>query len=340
MMIVQPLLPSGFSIFAISLFLALTIADPSAGAADSKAAEYQAAYQRLQKEYSLERVARERIEVDFDALKGMARPLSYRVPIQVCHHPDLVFLQPDMSISLGTARDSLGIGFAAGNPVQLPDMWKISRRLYKGALPVVESEWRAGDIMVAQTAFSILPGEHEVITGKEPQYVIVRIKLTNTSNATRDTPLLMLFGKMGDSQNATYGPYLAPPSRWQTDVFGIEAKGASLTRKGRLLLTWKCNAAIPVSFHAPWRAGEDSGPTELTNCNNCLRFDVKLKAGETRTIDFVVSGTSQLYPESERERMERVTFDSALTRIFHSAVRGWGQNPLQMPDVQEVLRWR
>jgi hypothetical protein len=29
-----------------------------------------------------------------------------------------------------------------------------------------------------------------------------------------------------------------------------------------------------------------------------------------------------------------------LARIFHSAVRGWGQNPLQMPDVQEVLRWR
>jgi hypothetical protein len=47
-----------------------------------------------------------------------------------------------------------------------------------------------------------------------------------------------------------------------------------------------------------------------------------------------------LLPESGWSDIRSQWHEAALARIFHSAVRGWGQNPLQMPDVQEVLRWR
>lgn len=286
----------------------------SAEGADSRVAKYRRAYERLKQDYSFERVAKKKIEVDFDDLRGMATPHLYRVPIQVPHDPNLVFLQPDLSISLGTAKDSLGIGFALGNPVQLPDMRNISRSLYRGYQPVVESKWKAGHIALVQTAFCILPGEGQVITGKERQYLIVRMHVTNMSPSTRDLPLMLFIGKMENSQNAAYAPFLAPISRWQSGLLGIRQTGSCLTAKGRALLTWKCNAPTPARFFTKYQSTKVDAPMQLAQCNNCLCFQMQLKPGETRTIDFVIAGTSHLYPESDLSHMEQVTFNAALKR--------------------------
>ena len=188
-------------------------------------ADYAAAEQRLAELYSLDRVAKERIEVRWDDLQGMATPLSYRVPIQACHHPDMVFLQPDLSIALGREPDALGLGFAAGAPAQLPDMWKVTRGLRDGCLPIVESRWSVGPVEIVQTAFAILPGDAEVVTGKETQYVIVRMAVANKDTSPLQVPLYAMIGKMDGSQNVMYAPFLAPVSRWQTAPPGCGAAG-------------------------------------------------------------------------------------------------------------------
>ena len=48
--------------------------------------------------------------------------------------------------------------------------------------------------------------------------------------------------------------------------------------------------------------------------NNGLRFDLRLQAKETRTIDFTVAGSSRLYPAAERDRLAAVNFEQLAVR--------------------------
>ena len=276
-------------------------------------ADYAKAARRLAETYSLERVARERIEVRWDDLLGMATPLSYRVPVQACHHPNLVFVQPDLSIALGPAPDALGFGFAVGVPAQLADIWQVTRRLRKDYQPIVESQWSTGPITLGQTAFTVLPNDPATVTGREPQYVVVRMSVRNRETAPRDTPLYLIIGRMGGSQNAAYRPFLAPVSRWQTPPLGITADGASLVMNGRTLLTYRCDASITAIFHAALD-NPLHGRGEQNKFNNCLKFDLRLGPGETRVVDFVMSSSSKLSPLDDRRAMQRVEFDAALRR--------------------------
>ena len=275
-------------------------------------AAYQAASARLAETYSLDNVAKERVEVRWQDLLGMATPLSYRVPVQACHHPNLVFVQPDMSIALGPAADALGFGFAIGTPARVPDFSKVTRRLRDDYLPIVQSEWSDGAITLAQTAFAWLPGAEAVVTGSEPQYVVVRMSVTNTGAKSQDVPLHLLIGRMGGSQNACYGPFLAPASRWQTPPLGIVAQGTVLTHGGRIVAVCRAGASMPVRFHGlPVAAGDREIAEKFTNR---WQFDVRLGPAETRSVDFVLADSAQLAPAAARSTMERVEFDAALKR--------------------------
>lgn len=110
--------------------------------------DYKAAFERLSKQFIFERVAKERIEVDWADLRGMATPISSRILIQPCHNPNIIFVHPDMSIALGTQKDSLCLGFAFGPKLDLPDMWQVTRNLYKGYQPCVESKRRVEDVVI------------------------------------------------------------------------------------------------------------------------------------------------------------------------------------------------
>ena len=70
-------------------------------------AEYLAAFERLGREYSLDRVAREHMEPGWKDLQGGATPLSQLVRVQERYHPSHVYVQADMSIALDLA---IGLG--------------------------------------------------------------------------------------------------------------------------------------------------------------------------------------------------------------------------------------
>lgn len=280
---------------------------------DQQRAAYAAAARQLAEKYSLARVAQNRVEVCWEDLLGMATPLSYRVPIQTCHHPDVVFVQPDLSIALGRDPSSLGLGFALGSPAQLPDMWKVTRKLCNGYLPIVESQWNVGSIIMTQTAFAVLPRDTDVVTGKESQYVVVRMTVNNKGTATQTVPFYVIVGRMKDCQNVFYGPFLAPVSRWQTPSLGITADAGTLVIDRRVLLTYRASAPTPASFHASLdHTLKGAGSPEALK--NCLRFDIRLKPTETRSIDLVIAGSPKLCDEREQVEMERIDFDSALQR--------------------------
>ena len=272
-----------------------------------------AEHNRLSQRYTFERVTKEKLEVEYEDLSGMATPLSKRVLLHPAYHPDYLFLQPDMSISLG-ADWGLGIGFGVGRPVRLPDMWRVKRKLCKGYLPVVESEWDIGDIRIEQTAFGMLAEDERVVTGKEASYLFVRMKLSNSSNNAQDFPLFLLTGQMCDSQNTRYEAYLAPKWRWSKEIEGIKLQGQSLTMNDKALLVYQSDGPVDAKFYAKSdaKAGDDSGLDKFTNY---LKFDIKLKANEVRTIDFVVSGRSELYPVSHLEAMKQMEFEQALESV-------------------------
>ncbi len=324
-------------------------------------AEYTAILERLGEQYSLESVARDRVDVNWKDLQGGATPLSQFVRVEERHHPSHVYVQADTSVALGTRVDAqsqvpnpqavsldvtIGLGFALGSPAMLPDYNKVSRKLLNNYLPIVQSQWQSGDIKIDQTAFAFLPSDNEVVTGKETQYAVVRMQLTNTSSSPRNTSLLALVcPKLKDTQTMMYASYQAPPTRWQQDPANIRCFGDTLSRNigdtlsrnigdtlsrntgdtlsrtetalemdGKLLLLCRLDSGVSASYHQtlPNTQGGELQPGKFTNC---LKFDVKLGPKQTRTIDFVLPGTGELYPLSELAAMRKVTFNRALTRV-------------------------
>ena len=96
---------------------------PRAGAGDDRAKltpEQAAAYERLRGKFSLQSVAKDHYEVTYEDVLGLCQPLTQRMTLQAKNHPGIVFLHPDLSITLGNEGASYALGFALGTPAQLP----------------------------------------------------------------------------------------------------------------------------------------------------------------------------------------------------------------------------
>ncbi len=91
-------------------------------------------------------------------------------------------------------------------------MYQVTRRLRNGYLPIVESRYSTGSLAVEQTAFCILPDDEDVTSGREEQYAIVRLKITNTSKRNVDSGLLLMVGKANGTQRTNYRPFVPSPA--------------------------------------------------------------------------------------------------------------------------------
>ena len=251
------------------------------------------------------------MEVAFDDLLGLSRPLTQRVPIQARTHPDIVFVHPDLSVTLGNAPQALVLGFAIGTPATLPGIDGPEHRLRKGYLPIVESAWKLGPLRLVQTPFVTLPGDEEVVTGTETQYVVIRVAVANTGETPTTTSLRLLLGSAADSQNVNYAPFTAPVSRWQQNSLKLEPRGNGLLLDGRPLLVYQASGPVAATLESSLQGSR--GPNEpLIELHNALRFDLSLAAKETRTVDVVVAGNSKLPLPGELKRMAGAAFRSVL----------------------------
>ena len=111
------------------------------------------------------------------------------------------------SVTLGNSPQALVLGFAIGTPATLPGIDGPKHRLRKGYLPIVESAWDVGPLRLAQTAFATLPGDEDVVTGTETQYVVIRMAVTNTGETPTKASLRLLLGLAAGSQNVNYAPF-------------------------------------------------------------------------------------------------------------------------------------
>jgi hypothetical protein len=275
----------------------------------------EAAMERLKGDYSLEGVAKKHIEVEYDDLLGLSQPLTQRTAIQAKNHPDAILVHPDLSIVLGAAADSYAFGFGLGTPARLPTIAEATHELHKGYLPIVKSRWRTGGFTLERTAFGILPEDEAVRTGEEKQDVMIRMAVTNDSDAPATTSLVFLVGTADGTQleNSGYGPLRVPPSRWQKEKLKVVHIEESLVVNDRLLLTYRTSAPTPVALQPKLDAVQGEAKDSIP-INNGLCFDLEMKPKETRHLDFVVAGGSKLYPQSERARMAAVDFDAALQK--------------------------
>lgn len=274
---------------------------------------YEQAWERLQQGPTPDGVAAQHVEVGWDDVVGLASPMTQRVPIQARYHPDVVLLHPDLSIALGRANESYGLGFALGEPFELPSAYKVTRGLYKGYLPIIESTWDTGACVVNQTVLTILPRDEETVTGKEPQYTVVRLTVRNTAAEARSVPLLILLGRMQGTQNTNYAPFLGTASRWLEPPMDVKVEGDAVTLGGRALLTYRSDVPARMAFLADYATGA-SEPLLPEAVNNCLRCNLEIEPGKTATLDLVVAGTSALMPADELEPMRQMTYEAALAR--------------------------
>jgi hypothetical protein len=274
---------------------------------------YEQAWDRLNQSPTLDGVAEQQYEARFEDVTGLAAPMSQRVPIQARYYSDVVYVHPDLSIALGRQNESYAVGFAAGDPFQLPDMYAVSRTLHKGYQPAAGSRWEAFDFHIDQTAFTILPRDEETVNGNEKQYTIVRMSVRNTGVAPRLIPLYLLVGLTEGTQNTNYAPFLASASRWMTPPLGLAVDGDTVALGDRTLLTYRANVPTQAEALNDYTTGT-ADPLLPSTLSNAVRFNLDLKPNETGTVDFVVAGTSALFPADERARMREVTFDDAQAR--------------------------
>ncbi len=285
-------------------------------AARKAKAQVAAVVERLRETYSFDRVEKEHIEVRWQDLQGIPTPLTQRVPLQACHHPAIVMVHPDLSITLGRKDDSLVLGFALDEEAALPDMYRVSRHLRREYLPIVESRWEQGPLVVEQTAFCILPDDEQVVTGTEMQHLVVRMKVANTGDKPVRSALLAIVGKAMGTQRTNYRPFLPSLGRWQQETRDWKHEGPSLVAGERVLMCYHGDNTQAASFYpvfqpTPGWAKQDKEPTSF---RNCLRLPVQLGPGKSQTFDFVVAGISQLHPIAERDSMAAVHYEQALKR--------------------------
>ncbi len=265
---------------------------------------------------ALAKVASKGIEVTWDDVAGLCTPLAARVPVQSCHSPRQVLVHPDMSVALHTVGASFQnnmqyppvIGLAIGKPDGFPDMFKVTRRLQRGYLPIVNSQWISDGLRLRQTVFCYLPHDKEVKKGDETQYVMMRLSVKNTGGSERDVPLLLYFGGGGDSY-VNYAPFNPLVTRWAQPPMPLKLKDSMLASDDGVVLVYETDGPISATFTP---GVEVAAPKDATVLNNALRFDMYLAKGETRTLDFVMADSNAKLPTSEVPAMRKVKFDDAL----------------------------
>lgn len=280
---------------------------------DKDSPAYTSAWERFLQAPTLDSVAENNIEVAWDELAGMAAPMTKRVPIQARYSPDIIHVQPDLSIALGRANEAFGIGFACDEPFTLPDMYTVTRGLHKGYQPIVQSEWKLPACVVTQTALTILPTAEEVVTGLEPQVAMVRMTLRNTAAESRRVPLYVLIGRMHGTQNPNYGPFLASASRWLEPPLGLRVDQDAVMLGDKALLTYRTGAAAQVEA-IPELLTHTTDPLLPETLRNVVRFDFDLQPGETAVLDLAVAGASDFFTAGHVGLLREATFDAALAR--------------------------
>ena len=274
---------------------------------------YERAWERLQVSPTLEGVAQQHVEVTWEDVDGLAAPMTQRVPIQARHHSNVVFFHPDLSIALGRQNDSFGVGFALGTPFQLPDMYKVTRKLHKGYQPIIESEWNVNNVALSQTAFTVLPGNEDVVSGREPQYLVIRMALRNSAKETRNVPLFLLLGRMEGSQNTNYQPFLGSASRWLAAPLGMTSNDDTIFFAGKPFAVYHSNGKAQARCLETFTT-EATDPLMPPALTNVVRFDLDLGPGEMRTLDLITRTDSMQGVEGDLATMQAMGFDVALRR--------------------------
>ncbi len=274
---------------------------------------YESAWERLLQGPSLDEVAGKHLEVTWEELGGMAAPMTQRVPIEARYGSDVVFVHPDLSIALGRSCEAYGIGFACETPFQLPDLYAVTRKLHQGYQPIVESRWVTTSSEINQTALTILPRDEETVTGKEAQYVVVRMVVRNTTAESRKVPLYLLIGRMQDTQNTNYQPFLASASRWLEPVLPLTLEQDTVLMEGKPFLTFRSSLPAVVNLLPEFSTGT-TDPLLPETLRNVMRFEFELPPNAASTIDFVVLQSPEKFAAEEAVAMRQVTFDSALMR--------------------------
>jgi hypothetical protein len=303
-------------------------------------AHYEAAYNRLKDQYSLERVAADRIEVRWEDLLGMASPLSKQIPVHAPFHYDMTFVHPDLSITLGREANSLALGFALGEPPQFPNMWEVERELHKGYQPIIRSNWRNGSLELQQVAFGFLPKDAAVVSGRETQYVMVRIRVMNRGRRQQTTNLNLFVGKAGILEGNTGGHltslsgavfgashhrFTASKARWRIGPIGLQKNRDALFIGDRPILTYRCSTPVEPSFREEFDPGaRDSACSDAFG--NCLQFKFDLAPDQIETVEIVARSAplsrqfvrkdyyEKKAVENEYDDMTAITFAQALQR--------------------------
>jgi len=274
---------------------------------------YESAWERFLVAPTLDAVAEQHHEATWEELAGMAAPMSQRVPIEPRYYSDIVYAHPDLSIALGRANEAYGVGFALGDPFQLPDMYAVTRRLHKGYQPIVESRWTTDSCTVDQTAFTILPRDEETVTGNEAQYIVVRLAVRNTGAEPRRQPLYVLIGRMHDTQNTNYRPFLASASRWMEPVLPIAIQQNAVLLDGRPLMTYRAEGVVTAES-IPEFSTKTADPLLPETLRNVVRFVFDLKPDETSMLDLIMVARPERVAAEESAPMGQITFDAALAR--------------------------
>lgn len=290
---------------------------------DKHAPRYLQARERLSRSLSLNSVQEKHKEVSWADVSGLASPLSKRVPIQMPFHSEVIFVQPDMSISLGREPESLGLGFALGSPFRFPDPVQVHRKLHQGYLPIVESTWTDDGLTLSQKAFTFFPETDHSIRGENDQVLGVRVTAKSKAEAVLRKSLFVFIGRMNGTQGTNYAPFLATESRWMGEPLDLQIVDGKVLLNNRDFISYRTECPVEVELHPRFPVSTDVC-SEKTILTNCLQFTFQLRADQETIVDFLLTGSS----EGSFKSLDKITIDTgqqlsiaSWNRLLESAMK-------------------
>jgi hypothetical protein len=254
------------------------------------------------RDLTIDEVAKRKHEVHYQEIADCyGGPMSRAPIVSVKGHPEVIWIRPDMGVGMIANPVAFALGTA-----RLPIRWqKTERSLEKGYMPIIRSRVREESVMLEQLAYAVLLEPGSVRTGHEKQVAMLRMSVTNQTDADSCKTSWWVFPGV-EIKTSAEAPYKLFGDYTLFDVTG-SVPGVSPEEPWNNDRTLRNENRILGCF------SEDTG-VKVTRHGTALQFELDLLPGQKKSVTLKLSSTKGGLTPAELVQLQNLDFFTGLDR--------------------------